>query len=374
MHLPDYAGGSLVNLVAELERRLTGHALHPGLHPGLAGAIPGAESYLLVLFDGLGDHQLAHPAAAPLFESRVGAIDAAFPTTTTVSMATVATGMTPAEHGLLGYQMLIPETGHVVNTIKWTTQWGEPIDYDQEGLLPSPNLWERLAAAGIEPITVQPWNFDGSPMSRMLYRGCRFEAWRNEDEAADVAAELAAVAGRLVFLYLPHVDFAAHVGGQRSDGYAAAMAIVARTWERMARRLPDHAVAVGTADHGHVDVLAEHRIRIPGSAHEDRKFGGDPRAVFVYGEGASLAVNLGVGWVPRVEMVGWWGPGTRHPSFEDRAPDGVLLPPPGCSLLHRHTDERLIGQHGGVTLGEVRVPVLVAPSRRGGGRAAAPSH
>ncbi|MBI5157823.1 MAG: alkaline phosphatase family protein [Acidimicrobiia bacterium] len=362
---PDYSGGALVNLVAELERRLTGSAHHPGLHPDLAAAIPEATSYVLMLFDGLGDHQLAHPAAGALRSSRVGAIDAGWPTTTTVSMATIATGMTPAEHGLLGYQLRVPETGHVVNTIKWITQWGEKIDHDLWGFLPMPNLWERLASHGVEPVTLQPWNFDDSPMSRMLYRGCRFEPWSDEDEAAAIAAQLAAVPGRLVFFYVPHVDFAAHVGGQGSDDYAEAMGIAARMWERLVHRLPAHAVAIGTADHGHVDIAEDHRIEIPKAAHDDRDFGGDPRAPFVYGEVAALAAELGVDWVPREQMESWWGPGTHHPGFDGRAPDGVLLPRPGWVAMHRHADERLVGHHGGLTPEEMRIPLLVAAGRTG---------
>lgn len=64
---PDYAGGSLVNLVAELESRLTGASTPmPGLHPQLSSVVPPASTYVLVLFDGLGAHQLDHPAAVPL--------------------------------------------------------------------------------------------------------------------------------------------------------------------------------------------------------------------------------------------------------------------------------------------------------------------
>lgn len=366
MRIPDYGGGSLVNLVAELERRLTGSALHPGLHPHLASTIPEARSYVLVLFDGLGDHQLSHPAAAPLLADRAGTIDSGWPTTTTVSMATVATGMTPAEHGLLGYQMRVPETGHVVNTIKWTTQWGESIDHELWGFLPMPNLWERLASHGIEPITLQPWNFDDSPMSRMLYRGCRFEPWGDEDEAAEIAADLAKEPGRLIFFYIPHVDFAAHVEGQDGDDYAEAMGIVARMWERMVRRLPGHAVAVGTADHGHVDIAEGHRIEIPKASHEDREFGGDPRAPFVYGGVESLASELGVDWLPLSEMEQWWGPGNKHASFGGRAPDGVLLPEPGSVVFHRYADDRLVGHHGGMTAEEVQIPLLVGRSPRTG--------
>lgn len=360
MQAPDYSGGSLVNLVAELERRLTGSAPHPGLHPELAARVPDADSYLLVLFDGLGDHQLSHPAAAPLVADRVAAIDAGFPTTTTVSMATVATGLTPTEHGLLGYQMRVPETGHIVNTIKWTTLWGDPLDHDVDDFLPSPNLWERLSAAGAEAVTLQPWNFHESAMSRMLYRGCRFEPWDEEDAAAEAAAALAAVPGRLVFLYVPHLDFAAHVSGQEGDEYGRAMRTIARMWELTTHRLPGHAAAVGTADHGHIDVAPGSRFAIPRADHDGREFGGDPRALFVYGERGDLSDRLPGTWRPRAEMEHWWGPGDPHPSFDERAPGAVVTAGPGRSILHKHADDRLIGQHGGLSDEELRIPLLVS--------------
>ena len=360
---PDYAGGSLVNLVAELERRLTGSAPSPGLHPHLAGPIPDARSYVLVLFDGLGDRQLGHPQASPLRASRVGAIDAPFPTTTTVSMATVATGLPPSQHGLLGYALYLPDVGDdgaVVNTIKWTTPWGEAVEYDYDAFLPAPNLWERLRIAGAEPITVQPFNFERSPLSRVLYRGCRFETWANEIDAADAVASMAAEPNRLVFLYLPHVDFAAHVAGQEDPNYSTALEIVSRSWERLSRLLPDGAVAVGTADHGHVDIAPQRRAQLADEDHDGLRLFGDARALFVNGDGAALAEQLPATWVPIDEMQTWWGPGPSHPAFDDRAPDGVLLADPGRSLLPRYADKRLIGQHGGLTDEERRIPLLVA--------------
>lgn len=358
MKVPDYSGGSLLNLVAELERRLTGDSPHPGLNSELAEAIPEAQSYVLVLFDGLGDHQLEHPAAYAMREHHIGVVDSPFPTTTTVSMATVATGRSPAEHGLLGYQLWLPEADQVVNTIKWITLWGDPIDHDYASFLPEPNLWERLRAAGSEPVTVQPWNFGGSPMSQMLYRGCRFEPWWTEDDAPRVAAELSAEPGRLVFLYIPHVDFAGHMVGQQDPAYDEAMEIAAAVWAGLARALPRGAVAVGTADHGHVDVTRSRQREIPKQQHEGRIFYGDSRAMFVRGD--PLDDSLGGTWMPRHEMEQWWGPGELHPDFEERAPDGVLLAADGEVILHRHSDDRLVGQHGGLMPEEVEVPLLVA--------------
>ena len=360
MKVPDYAGGSLVNLVAELERRLIGDSPSPGLHPHLAGLIPDAPTYVVVLVDGLGDSQLAHDAAAPLRSHRVAAIDSHFPSTTTVSLATVATGLPPSQHGLLGYQLWLPDVGHVVNTIKWTTLWGEPVDYDCEALLPGPNLWERLRASGVEPITVQPYNFSDTGLTKVLYRGCRFEPYHTEAECIEVAIDLAMEPNRLVFVYLPHVDFAAHVFGQNDESYTQAVDIVAQAWASIVADLPDGVVAVGTADHGHIDFPRDRQKRIPKPAHTGREFYGDGRAMFVKGSGARLADELPARWVPIEEMISWWGPEPRHPSFDERAPNGTLLADDGYFLLHRFSDDRLIGNHGGLVDEERVVPLLVA--------------
>jgi len=357
---PDYTGGGLVNLVAELEKRLAGKAPTPGLHPGLAAAVPEAATYLLVLFDGLGDAQLAHPAVAVLRAARRGALDAPFPTTTTVSLATIASGLPPARHGLIAYQLWLPEVERVANTIKWTTLWGDPLDLDFAAFLPRPNVWERVAAAGVEPIVIQPLNFLGTPLTRVLYRNCRVEPYADPGEAVAAAMQLTRVPRRLVMLYLPQVDFAAHVWGQDSDGYREALRLVAGVWEAVAAALPPGVVMVGTADHGHVDIPKNQQVRLAKPDHEGRTFYGDPRVTFVKGEGASLAAGLPATWVPLAQMAGWWGPGEPHPGFAGRAPDGALFAEPGWALLHRFSDDRLIGQHGGLTEEELRIPLLVA--------------
>jgi len=358
--VPDYAGGSLPNLVSELEFRLTGSSRFTPLHPALAAEIPNASTYVLFLFDGLGSLQLGHPSAAPLKSALRSSIDAPFPATTTVSLASVATALSPSQHGLLGYQSWIPEVDRVVNTIKWTTLWGEPVDYDTSSLLPSPNLWERLSATGIEPITVQPGNFVGSPLSKALYRGCRMEPAFTLDETVEATLQLAAEPGRLVFTYLPHVDFAAHVYGQDSGEYGEALSTVAWAWERVASRLPEGAALIGTADHGHVDFPKHRQVKIPRELHEGRVFYGDGRAMFVRGDGAPLAAEVPATWIPIEDMVDWWGPGPRHASFDGRSPDGVLVADDGALLLHKRSDDRMVGNHGALTDAERLIPLLVA--------------
>ena len=359
MRSPDYAGGGLVNLIAELEHRLTGSAAAPRLQNDLAARIPPAQSYVFVLIDGLGDHQLSHPAAAPLAQARVGAIDSSFSTQTTVNTSTLATGLPPSQHGLIAY--LLRLNGRVVNTIFWFDAAGRAVETDYRGFLPAPNLSERLAAAGAESVVVQPPAFIDSPLDQLLYRGATIMEADNDAASVRIAVDQATRPGKLVAVYVPHVDAAAHAAGQESGLYREALLDAAAIWEAIATDLPPNAVAVGTADHGHVDVAPHNRLHLPHVPGVT--FFGDSRVVFVTGDvdaAASLAGSFPATWVSRSGMDGWWGPPPYHPDFEQRRPDGALVANEGVALLYPGSDGIMVGQHGGLTEAELRIPILVA--------------
>lgn len=356
--VPDHGGGSLVNLVSEIEARMGGSPPNPALHPELASLIPEGEGYLFVLFDGLGSGQLRTGEAARLAPWHVADLDAPFPATTTVALATVATAMTPVQHGLIGYQMWMPQLDTVVNTIKWTTLWGAPLTFATETLLPAPNLWERLSAIGVETVTIQPAHFDRSPLTRALYRGCTFEGATGVAEIVERCTGRAGP-GRVVFTYVPHVDFAAHVHGQHSPEYREAIAIAAAVWEGICAAAPSTVTVVGSADHGHIDFPPDRQHAISKPQHAGLTFYGDGRAMFVRGDGRHLEESLPATWVPIERARHWWGPGEPGPSFGERAPDGILLADDDALLLHRFSDTRMIGNHGAMVAAEQQIPLLV---------------
>lgn len=358
---PDFEGRSLLNLVAELELRLSGQARSSGLASDLASSIPLSDTYVFCLFDGLGDSMLRYRAASSLAASRVGSLDAMFPTQTTVNMATIATGLPPSQHGLIAYQLFLPELELVVNTLKWTTMWGERVDVDTERFLPGPNLWERLSAAGVEPITVQPGGFAASPLTKALYRGCRFEAAWTIDEIVEATLDLAAEPGRLIFTYFPSVDVAAHMHGQQSSVFSEVLTAASAIWDRIVARLPAHATAVGTADHGHIDYSPEDKVLIRDQI-DGITFYGDPRTAYIRGPGPAidrLAASQPATWVPWDDVLPLLGPGPLNPKIRGRAPDGLLVADPGKVLLPPTADKRMIGYHGGTLDDEMKIPLLV---------------
>jgi hypothetical protein len=359
MRAPDYHGGGLVNLIAELEQRLTGEAVSLRLRGDLADRIPPAQSYIFVLFDGLGDHQLHHPRAARLAEDRIGAIDASFSTQTTVNTSTMATGLPPSQHGLIAY--LLRLHGRVVNTIFWFDARGRPVHTGLRDFLPAPNLSERLAAVGAESIVIQPAAFVESPLEQVLYRGATILPAHSDDAAVRIALERVAEPGKLVAVYVPNIDAAAHTAGQDSDLYRDALDDGTAIWNSLVAGLPPGAVVIGTADHGHVDVATDHHVRLP--EVPGVTFYGDSRVVYVAGDvarAAALVTNVPADFVDRTHMDGWWGPPPYHPQFERRRPDGALVAHEGVALLYEGNDGVMVGQHGGLTEAELRIPILVA--------------
>ncbi|HVR34207.1 MAG TPA: alkaline phosphatase family protein [Acidimicrobiia bacterium] len=363
MLIPSTTGRGLVNLVAEIEHRFTGSSRADRLSPELSELVPDGPSVCLALFDGLGASQTA--GVDDLASSVAGILHAPFPTTTTVSLASVATGRVAAGHGVLGHLMWLPSAGVVTNVLKFMTPSGTPVPLDFEAFLPGPTLWERLREAGIEPVTVQPGGFAGSPLSTALYRGCRFEAVWSKAEWVEATVQLANAPGRFVFAYWPDVDVAAHVSGRASAAYARTVTEAGRLWQRLCQQV--EVALVGTADHGHLDYRESDKTLLRHRDMESQIWFGDSRSLMARGDVdaiADLLADTQAQLVLRDDFIAWFGhDGDPHPELDQRMPDVVALAADRSLLLPRGFDKRLVGYHGGLTRHEVEVPLLVGGQR-----------
>src|SRR5919109_3702661 len=109
---PDYAGGSLVNLVATLVAARGGKALHAPLRDFTIDAR--VRNVVLLIIDGLGDNYLArHSRGSELARRRRRALTSVFPSTTASAITTSYTGCTPLEHGLTGWFVYFGAAGCV---------------------------------------------------------------------------------------------------------------------------------------------------------------------------------------------------------------------------------------------------------------------
>jgi len=210
----------------------------------------------------------------------------------------------------------------------------------------------------VEPITVQPADFQTSPLTREMYRGARFEgAWDAADLAGATIA-LAAQPGRLVFTYVPFVDYAGHVFGQASEEFAEAMGLAASIWTQIVDGLPPGAAVVGTADHGLMEVTEQDKTLVREPAFADLRFAGDPRGVHVWGDHHLIDQLASLTEGELVDPVALLGPDPTEKTLS-HVGERLLLAPPGKVILPRGFDKRLRCYHGGLSPEELEIPLLV---------------
>lgn len=350
-----------------------------GVPPGPAPIIelPPARGAVVVLVDGLGYELLARRGGhAPYLRSLLpGArrLDAGFPSTTATSMGTFGTGLPPGAHGLVGYDVLVPEADRVFNELSWRD------GPDPEQWQPSATVFERLTAAGVASTMIGPGYFDASGLTRSALRGARFRAGdRPEDRVPATLAALSEDPHQLVYLYWGEVDRTGHEHGCESLAWGLALEEVDAALRLLAASLPRGVALHVTADHGMVDVPFAARLDLslePDLDRGVRHLGGEPRAPMLYVEPGATD-DVAQAWRERLGSAayvrtraevldeGWFGPVADR--VAERIGDVVVACLDEIAVIdprrHGRTLLSLLGVHGSVTPAEVAVPLLsVAP-------------
>jgi len=354
---------------------------------GIAGfvnplGIEPAPRVCLLLVDGLGwDLLRAHREAAPFLNSIAGEpLTAGFPATTAASLSSLATGVPPGEHGLIGYTMALPGYERAFNTLTWSLYGlGPRVDLREalvpEAFQPHPTLAERAAAAGVPIHYLGPAFHEGSGLSRAIGRGQRFHP--AESLAAIQAGALRRLTARpaLVYGYYSRLDAAGHIEGVASGAWREALVAVDNGVRTLAEQLPADTLLVVTGDHGMVDLRPNERLDL--ADHPDLNAGvtllaGEARARYVRTapgatEDVVSAWRAALGdrmWIWKREeaiATGIFGPQVSDQARE-RIGDVVAAAHGRVGVVQRDVDPaqaRLNGHHGSLTPAEQLVPRLM---------------
>jgi Type I phosphodiesterase / nucleotide pyrophosphatase len=334
-----------------------------------------AERVCLLVVDGLGwDLLNAHPAAAPFLSelARAGAaITAGFPATTATSLTSLGTGRPPGQHGMLGYQVLIPGQDALLNALRWN------IKVDPLGWQPGSTIFERAAASGVACYRVAPGAYEDSGLSVAAMRGAQYlgaeTAGALVSRAAAGMADAAVTGPVLVSVYYGDLDATGHSLGCGTDAWQYQLAYVDKLAEQLAGALPHGTALHIVADHGMTDVQEADRVDVdarPELLAGVALLGGEPRARHLYCEPGAAGDVLGTWsqalgdrfWVAAREQAiadGWFGQVDER--FAARIGDVVVAPSGTGAVVATRTEpreSRLVGMHGSLTPGDQLVPFL----------------
>ncbi|MHB1931042.1 MAG: alkaline phosphatase family protein [Acidimicrobiales bacterium] len=362
--LPAYGGPCLSGLVPAL---LAAPGERPAWVPQPAAS---ARQVVLLVLDGLGWGQLqAHRDAAPTLAAMAGGpITSVAPTTTATALTSIATGRTPAEHGVVGYRVRVAGPGgeEVMNVLRWTTASG-----DARGFVP-PGTFGLVAPFGGRPVpVVSRSSFNGTGFTEAHLRGGVPRSWHLPSGLAVEVAAALAEGEPLVYAYYDGVDKIAHIAGLGAH-YEAELGWTDRLVADLLAVLPPGAALVVTADHGQVEVGARAAALDRAVLEGVRLLSGEARFRWFHARGgaaddvrAAVAERYGgEAWVRTVDELdagGWYG-GPLGPVVRERLGDVALVPFLPVAYLDPDDagEARLVCRHGSLTADEVLVPLLAA--------------
>jgi predicted AlkP superfamily pyrophosphatase or phosphodiesterase len=379
--LPDYRGGSLVNLMSSIVHALGATSPYAPLASLSPASLSGARRLVLLVADGLGYRYLLGKEGA-LRRHLCGRMTSVFPSTTASAIPVFLTGLAPQQHGLTGWHMYFREIGAIAAPLPFRLRMGKhglrEAGITPAGLFGMAPLFDRLP---LPCHVVSPQHIIHSDFNAALSGRAQRHGYETLDEMFTLLAGimLSSEPRSYTYAYWPQVDSLAHEHGIHSAQVAAAFAALDEAFAHLLEVAhQSESRLIVTADHGFIDSPAEETIDL--DLHPALRqtlllpLCGEPRASFAYvrpGKEAQFEDYIQSRLGDRVELFrsedvlrqGWLGLGEMHPALRDRLGDYVLLPR-GRAILRdwlmgeeRHAHA---GVHGGLSEAEMYVPLVLA--------------
>lgn len=358
--LPDYGGPCVTGLVPGLLGP-------PDEAPDwLPAAVLDARQIVMLVLDGLGWEQLQDRRdVCPTLSAMAGRpITTVAPSTTSTALTSITTGLTPGEHGIVGYRMAIH--GEVLNVLRWSTVAG-----DAHHAIPPVKLQPIAPFLGQRPPVVTKAEYRTTGFTGAHLDGVRFWGYRTIATMVTEIERLVHESEPFIYGYYDGLDKVAHEYGLGAH-FAAELNFIDRLVDYLLSRLPPGAVLVVTADHGQVEVgksvvpLAADVVANTSMQSGEGRFrwlhARPGRANALYD--AAVAHHGGLAWVVQRDQViseGWFGPHVREAALQ-RLGDVALVAREDVAFYDPHDTGpyELVGRHGSLTSAEMLVPLLTA--------------
>ncbi|MCB2209404.1 alkaline phosphatase family protein [bacterium] len=284
MQFPFYDGLSLANIPSTVTELLGAPAFGRGPLDSsiLSGLKVPYKKVVFLLVDALGFNLLEKLMAAEpdmvwnqLRQAGVySPITSVCPSTTASALTTLWTGVPPAEHGIIGYEMWAKEFGMIMNNIRHSPAAVRGVvgglaqaGFDPHEFVDVPLLGPHLRAAGITPTTFIHYSIANSGLSVMQMEDVDLAPYVDEaDLAVSLADFLNGRAGErdYVYAYYSDVDTLMHrfnASDQRVAFQFSAFSSLFKQacLDRLSPEVREETILLLAADHGSMPTPIDHR-------------------------------------------------------------------------------------------------------------------
>jgi hypothetical protein len=387
--LPDYDAFNVRNIKSVVGKVFgVGSLGMAPLSDGVLDDFGGVEKVFLVVMDGFGlNRLLAHVKSHDgTFSGLIGKgvlelLTSPFPATTSTSLASIFTGLTPAEHGILGYQMFSREYGCVVNTLDMKPVYGYSSEVEiARDLSKRIKPWlPALQTSGVRTLIATKGSIMGSGLSRVIHAEQDVMPYVLESEMLVKCRKALEQQGPVfLVLYYSGIDTLEHKYGPYSEEVTEEIESFEFLLKNFLAKLSDatkrETLIILTSDHGVCQT--ERTFYVKDSPEIASKLlvppVGDSRAAFLFakqGETENLKGALersleGFKLIESGRLIesGAFGRTADATSLQSLVGDFAALSKGPTALAYpyyeddRNREQR--GGHGGMTAEEVVVPLL----------------
>ncbi len=355
--VPDYDGATVNNVVPAL----LGQFEHtPSWLPTVAVE---CDQVVLLVLDGLGWDQLQErlPIAPTMAGMDGGPICTVAPSTTACALTSISTGLSPGEHGIVGYRMVVNDS--ILNVLRWATP-----DGDMRNVVPPTSIQSTAPFGGERPPVVTRAEFAHSGFTMAHLNQTRLTPYRMASTLVAEVHRLVKAGEPFVYAYYEGIDKVSHEYGL-ADHYDAELRATDRLVADLVDTLPPGATLVVTSDHGQVDVGDNVITPAADVLRHVRLQSGEARFRWLHARSgqaealldAAKAHHGDTAWVVSLEQIEaeqWLGKLTT--AAAGRLGDVALVArePVAFDDPNDTGPYHLIGRHGSLTSAEMRVPLL----------------
>ena len=399
---PYYEGYSLANIPASICHWLGVPTF--GIQPlarEILDAFPGPfQHVILLLVDGLGLNRLGQFLQAGkekngryslwnrlLPNATLLPLTSIVPSTTSAAITTLWTGRTPAEHGVVGYEMWLKEYSVSANMITHSpaTFQGDvgslrKAGFDPATFLPVQTLGPHLLANGVQPFAFQHSSIAHSGLSTMLFPQVNVYPFRTlSDLWVTLPAHQKAHANEHMYTYIywAELDELSHRFGPEDERIELEFAnftfLVSHFLDELKGYGRGDTLFLVTADHGHLHTPKYSNFELRNhpelAACLHMLPSGESRFTYLYARcGCEKKIRDYLDQVlpgrfallpsEQVQQSGLLGGGRHHPRLADRIGDFVLIALDSAYLWWADKDNPLLGRHGGMSAIEMQIPLF----------------
>ena len=383
MKLPDYNGGSIVNLMSSIILARGGQdSVYPPMTQLDLSRLSAARSLVLIVIDGLGyDYVMRSFGGSTLRQYIKGRITSVFPSTTASAITTFLTGTAPQQHGLVGWFTYFKEIDTVATVLPFQARHDRGSltnkGIDAARLFGHVPVFDKINALSY---VVTPERIAYSPFN---VSHCGAATIRPYHSLKDFFKTVHSITRenqhpKYVYAYWPELDSIAHEQGIQSKAVSAHLAALDAAFKQFLIDMKGSgSTLIVTADHGIIDSGPRWCIEL--DDHPDLvatlslPLCGERRAAYcyVYAEKrqafeqyvrTELADCVSLFRGEELIEKGYFGFGEPHPHLLDRIGDYTLIMKANYTIKDWLPGERRhvhIGTHGGLSNEEMHVPLIV---------------